>query len=176
MKQTNQAIEIPLSKTKIVYLWFLSALFVILGSWLWTIADNQTRYLPIYVQIVSILCISFFGLGLILVPRKLFDKRPGLIISDEGIQDNTSVSTGRFISWANITGLDTVKIKSTRILLIRLNNAEENINRESKWKQRVMRFSLDTYGTPISIGSGTLKCNFDELLKMLTERMNSVKS
>ncbi len=174
MKSTNPAIEIPLSKIKIVFLLLGGAMFVALSVWLWTIADTQNHYPAIYVQVVAVLGFCFFGLILFVAPKKLFDQRPGLIISDEGIQDNTSASTGRFIPWMNITGFDIMKVKSTRILLIRINNADEVISRESGWKQKIMRFSMNTYGTPVSIGSGTLKCNFDELLKMMNERFNSV--
>jgi len=174
MKTNNQTIEIPLSKTKIILVILGCATFVILSIWIWTIAESQMRYSPLRLQIVSILGITFFGLGLIFGPRKLFDKRPGLIIDDKGIQDNTGVSTGRFISWTNIKGFEIVKIKSTRLLLILINNADEVINNESKWKQKIMRFSEQTYGTPISIGSGTLKCDFDELVKLLSDRLKSV--
>ncbi|HSY77880.1 MAG TPA: STM3941 family protein, partial [Bacteroidia bacterium] len=68
-----------------------------------------------------------------------------------------------------------VKIKRTKLLLIFMDNTEEIINRESTWKQKMMKLSLRTYGTPISIGSGTLKCNFDELEKLLSDRLNIIK-
>ena len=175
MKTINQTIEIPFSKRKIILLFFGAIIFGILSYWLWTIADTQTHYPTIYIQFVSILGIVLFGLGVIFAPIKLFDKRPGLIITDEGIQDNRGVSSGRFYPWLNITGFKTVSIKRTKLLLIFMDNTEEIINRESTWKQKVMRFSQSTYGTPISIGSGTLKCNFDELEKLLLERLNTIK-
>jgi hypothetical protein len=176
LKTTNPIIEIPLSKGKIVLLLFGSIGFGISSYWLLTIADTQSRYSPIYIKLVSILGIIFFGLGLILAPIKLFDKRPGLIISDKGIQDNGGISSGQLYPWINITGFKIIKIKRTKLLLIFVNNAEELINKESKWKQQIMRLTQNTYGTPISIGSGTLKCNFDELEKILLGRFNAVKA
>ncbi|HWY98605.1 MAG TPA: STM3941 family protein [Bacteroidia bacterium] len=175
MKPINQTVEIPLSKRKIILLFFGAIISVLLSYRLWTIADTQTHYPTIYVQCVSILGIILFGFGIIFAPIKLFDKRPGLIISDEGIQDNSGISSGRFYPWINITGFKMVKIKRTKLLLIFMDNTEEIINRESTWKQKMMKLSLSTYGTPISIGSGTLKCNFDELEKLLSDRLNIIK-
>lgn len=169
-------IEIPISKTKTLLLILGCLGFVMVSIWLWSIADEQTSRSPALIKMVSILGILFFGLGLVLGPKKLFDKRPGLIIDDEGIRDNMSSSGGRFISWSNITGFETIKIKSTKILLIHVNNATDIINKESKWRQKMMRYSERTYGTPISIGSGTLKIDFDKLETILANRYKAVHS
>jgi hypothetical protein len=80
------------------------------------------------------------------------------------------------IEWRNITGLQITKVKSTKILLIFINNAEEIINGEgSMWKQKLMRLTLKMYGTPLSISTGTYKCSFDDLVKLITERWQQQK-
>ena len=173
---SNNIIEIPVSKTKTLLLILGCLTFVILFVWLWTNADNQVRRSPIVVKIVSVLGASFFGLGLIIGPKKLFDKRPGLIINDNGIQNNLGVGTGIFIAWENIVRFEVMTIKSTKLLLIFINNSDEVIEKESKWKQKIMRYSLRSFGTPISIGSGTLKMEFNTLTKLLTDRHASFKN
>jgi hypothetical protein len=150
--------------------------FVILSIWLWTIADIQFRRSPIVVKLVSVFGVSFFGLGLIIGPKKLFDKRPGLIINDNGIQNNLGVGTGIFIAWENIVRFEIITIKNTKLFLIFINNANEIIKIESKWKQKIMRYSLKSFGTPISIGSGTLKMEFNTLTKLLADRHLAFKN
>jgi len=176
MKTDNQTIEIPTSKKKTFLIILGCLMFVIICIWLWTRADNQTSYSPINLKIVSIVGIAFFGLGLVLGPKKLFDKRPGLIIDDKGIQINLSVFSGRFITWTNITKFEITQIKSTRIILIFIDNADEVIRNESKLNRIVMHFSMREYSTPFSIGSGTLKIDFDELYELLTEGLEIFKN
>ena len=174
MSNNNQTIEIPFSKTKIVLLTFGCSAFVFTSLWLWSIANTQTHYAPIRLQIISVLGISFFGLGGIVSLIKLFDKRPGLIIDNEGLHDNSGVSKGRLIPWKHITHFDIAQIKQTRLLLIFVDNVDEVINRESMWKQKIMKLTNNMYGTPVSISSGTLKCDFDALVKMVTEKHQSI--
>ena len=120
-------------------------MFVILGIWLWRIADMQTHFLPLELKVVSILGIIFFCTGVILLPIRLFDKRPGLVIDNDGIIIYSGFSSELFISWKNIVGFEVVKMKSTRLLLVFINNTEEMINQESMWK----RESNETYFTAI---------------------------
>ncbi|RYY32439.1 MAG: hypothetical protein EOP46_18975 [Sphingobacteriaceae bacterium] len=166
----NNTVEIPISKTKTFLLVIGSLVFVITSIWLWTIADEQTRRSPLLIKIVSLLGISFFGFGFIIGIKKLFNKTPGLIIDSEGILDSTTVAGELFIPWLNITGFEVIKIKSTKILLIYVDNASYLMSKKSHWKQRIMRFTEQQYGTPIAISSATLKISFTDLEKLLSDR------
>ncbi|WP_295720620.1 STM3941 family protein [Mucilaginibacter sp.] len=176
MNQSNPAIEVPLSKTKTLLVILGGFVFVLLSIWMWDTADTQTRWPPICLRVLSVIGGAFFGSALIVGPKKLFDKRPGLIISDEGIQDNCSISRGRFIAWKNIQGFKIVKIRSTKLILVFINNAKEVIQEENKFTQALMRVTEKTYGTPISISSGTLKIDSDDLLQLLLDRQLAVKA
>ena len=176
MAADSRTTKIQVSKTKTFLLILVSLAFVCVSIWLFSIADEQIRRPPIVLKLISIISVCFFGFGFIAGFKKLFDKRPGLIIDDNGIQDNSSISTGRFISWSNITGFKTIKIKSTSILLIYINNAEDIINIESKWKQKIMRYSEKTYGTPLSISSGTLQIKFHELEILLLDKLTAYQA
>ena len=171
MLHKENTVVIPFSRSKEILLILACIAFVLVSLWLWTIADNQVRQSPVFIKIISVFGVSFFGLGFILGTKKLFDKRPGLIIDENGFQDNTStIGSGRFIAWRNINRFEVVTIKGTKVLLIFVNNANEMIYKESTWKQKFMRFSEQEYGTPISIGSNILKIEFIALTKLLSER------
>ena len=167
---------IEFSKGKILIRALGCFAFVLLGIYVWHIADKQTNYPPIYAKIISVLCISFFGIGCVLLPYKLFSNLPGLIIDNYGIRfTNGGNKNPLTIEWKNVTGLETTKVKRTKILLIFINNAEEIINKEGMWKQKLMRLTLKLYGTPISISAGTFKCSFDELVEILNEKWKEQK-
>jgi hypothetical protein len=175
MNQSNSTIEIRLSKTKTLVIILGGFAFVLLSIWTWNTADLQTRLPPITLKVIAVIGGAFFGLILIAGPKRLFDKRPGLIIGDEGIQDNSSITTGRFIAWKNIKGFKIIKIRSTKLILVFINNPKEIIQKENKFMQVLMRATERMYGTPISIGSGTLKINSDDLLHLLEEKRSDVK-
>jgi hypothetical protein len=55
-------VSIPLSKTKIAWVVLGCAVFVLGSFWLWSIAETQDRYHPLYVQGVALVCGSLAGL------------------------------------------------------------------------------------------------------------------
>lgn len=168
-------LEIAINKAKTLRLTVGCLVVVAISVWLWTIADKQTRRSPLMIKTVSVAGISFFGLGLIIGTGKLLDKKAGLIIDDHGIHDNASVGTGRFIAWRNIEKFKVITVSKTDTLLIYVNNVEETIHKESKWKQKIMRYCLKKYGTPISIGISTLKTDSNSLINVLSERHSLYK-
>ncbi|MDI9364833.1 MAG: hypothetical protein QM541_07775 [Flavobacterium sp.] len=63
-----QPINIPLSKKKIVLLIVGSILFVVAGIWMFVFkANHQTHYNPLFIKIVSIASVVFFGASWFLV-------------------------------------------------------------------------------------------------------------
>lgn len=101
-------IEIPLSKTKLLFGIGGSILFVVLGLYvLTTMADQQTRFNPTMVKGVGIASILFFGATGIYGIKKMFDKTIGLTIDEKGIFDNTNASSVGLIKWTDITAIKT---------------------------------------------------------------------
>ncbi len=168
-------LEIAINKARTLQLTVGCLVFVIMSVWLWTVADKQTRRSPVLIKTVSVLGVSFFGLGLVLGPKILFTKRPGLIIDNQGILNNTSVGKESFIAWKNVDGFKIITTGKIDTVLIYINNAEESIRNESIWKQKIMRYCLKKYGTPISIGVSTLKIDANSLIGVLSERHLSFK-
>ena len=166
-------IEIPLSKSKLVLGIGASILFVILGFFLFsTIADQQTRFNPTFVKIAGIAGILLFGTTAIYGFKKLSDKSVGLTINDDGIIDNTNASSIGLIRWSDIIEIRAEQIMSTKFLLIYTKDPNGILDNVKGMKRQVMLGNMKMYGTPLAITSNTLKCNFSELEKLLTDRLN----
>lgn len=74
-------IEIPLSKTKLLFGIAGSILFVVLGFYLFTtISEQETKFNPIFVKLAGLASVLFFGAAGIYGIIKLFDKSVGLQI------------------------------------------------------------------------------------------------
>jgi hypothetical protein len=168
-------IAIPLSTRKRILLVAGAFAFVAASIWLWTIADTQTRRSPLLLKGVSIVGGLFFGLCGVYGVSKLFDTQPGLIIDQTGIHNNSSAGAVRLVKWENIQGIRVMQMNRTRFILIVVNNAEELIAQESKWKQKIIRMNMKTYGTPVSISTLLLACKPDTLIKLLTESLEQMQ-
>lgn len=157
--------KIPLSKAKLAVGIAGSITFITLGYLM--ITDDFEKYNTPFTRGVGIVCIVFFGIALLFSLYKLMDKKPGLIIDEDGITDNSGAVNAGLIEWKDIISIDVKKIISTDLLIIHVNDPDKYINRAGRQKAWLMRRSMGLYGTPINISSTALKYNFDELYKLL---------
>ncbi len=166
-------VEIPLSKTKIILLLLGGLVFVIAGILL---TINPEEFIssimrsPQIIRIGGIIAVLFFGTGSVYVIRKLFDKQMGLIIDEEGIIDNTNALGLVFIRWTDIKKIKTEQVASTKFLLIYTKNPDKYLNRIKGFKRKLMEGNNIMYGTPLSITSNSLRCNFNDLEKLINDR------
>lgn len=169
----NEEIIIPLSKLKMILI-FLGALgFAAAGGFMIT---GFLEERSIFLLIIGLVAILFFGAIAVSCFVKLFDTKPGLIINQQGIIDNsTGVSIG-LINWKDITGIRTRKVESTRFLLIDVKDANKYLDRANSFKRKILAGNQKVYGTPISIPSNAIKCNFKELEKIVTEAFEKYKT
>jgi hypothetical protein len=176
----TEHIEIPLSKTKMILIFLGSLLFVALGFWMSINTPKSIHWLygnPTVVLIIGIITMLFFGLVAITMFRKFLDNKPGLIISREGVTDNSSGVSAGLIPWCDIQEITIAQVINQRFLMFIVNNPEAYLDRvKNPLKRNAMKINYKTYGSPISISSNALQTNFDNLHKLLLEKMNEFKS
>lgn len=165
---------IELSKTKLLLLIFGSLAFIGIGLWMVSLdaahIESQRRFNnPLFVHGIGYVSIVFFGLCGVIGLKKLFDKKPGLILSNAGITDNSSGFSAGFIAWNEITGFDVYQTHNQKMLVVLLNNPEKYIEIGSSIRRTLIKASYKMSGSPVVITSSSLKINFDELLKTCNE-------
>lgn len=166
-------IEIPISKKKIRLTLLGALLFVLIGVFFTLTPETFISPLmknPHVIRIAGILSVLFFGSVSFYGVKKLSDKHVGLVIDSNGIVDNTNATSVGFISWTDITAIETKQEASTKFLLIYTSNPENYIGRARGIKRKFMEASNKMYGTPLSIISNTLKCKFEDLEKLINSR------
>ena len=167
-------IEIPLSKSKILLLLIGAVVFVFLGiffilypeKFLSSIMKSEN-----FIRIMGVIAVLFFGAVGISGTKKMFDKSVGLAIDDNGIIDNTNAASVGLIKWSDITEITTKQVMSTKFLLIFIRDPNEILERVSGIKHNLMVANMKMYGTPLAITSTTLKYDFNELEKLLKDRL-----
>ncbi len=166
--EIEAAIVVPLGKRKVALLFLGSLAFVAGSIWMWSNADIQPRYPPLYVKGVALLAGAFFALCAIYSCVKLFDQRPGLIVDGEGIIDNSSgVAAGR-IGWDEIVGLQVYQIAGQRFLTILVTDPQKYAGRGPFFTRMANAANTRMTGSPINISSSTLRLKFEDLVEMLT--------
>ena len=177
MTEQRHEIVIPISKQKIILLTIGALVFVGLGVLFVINPEKYTSPImrnPTVIFISGLASILFFGLCTPFIFKKLWDKSPGLIITDQGILDNSSgVSAGQ-IYWADIDDISVLKIHRQKLIMLQVKNPQEFIDKQtSSFKRKMMTLNYRMYGTPLSITSNGLKITFDELLSTLTEKLKA---
>jgi hypothetical protein len=175
-----QRIEIPTSKIKMVLTLCGSILFVVLGYYAafedTFYQNNLRRNSPGIGRPVGFVAIIFSGIIAIFSIYKLFSKKTGLIIDDAGFTDNSGGVALGFISWSDVTGFRVVKIQSTKFVLVYLRQPNKYLSKYSKLKQKLMGLNNKMYGTPFSITSTSLRCDFDELHSLLEKYLKNYRN
>ncbi|MEM1325973.1 MAG: STM3941 family protein [Bacteroidota bacterium] len=160
-----EPIAIRRSRTK-TFLALLGAIaFVVLGVGMVILPDTI-----IVEKIIGGAAVLFFG-STIPIGIKKVSNTIALELSQSHliIEPKTKGQTYR-IPWTQITDFREIKIKGTKIVLIYVKNPDEWIAKESNFvKQKVMKVSLKTYGTPFSVASSGLTISSDQFLKLLSQ-------
>ena len=172
----DDRVEIPSSKVKLFLLLIGSILFVI-GGYFFVhspaeFQGNSYRHRPEWeILAIGYACIIFFGSCVIGMFIQLFNSKPSLIIDDSGITIPGLLFTA-FVSWDMIKGFDIINISRTKLVGIYLKKPNDYINTISNSTARKLaQFSLNSSGTPLSISAGSLKCNTNELITFLQEKL-----
>ncbi len=144
-------------------------LLVIASLFLYTNANHLPRYNPVVTKVIGLIGIVLFGLMSVAVIQKLLWGKPGILLSEEGIENNTLVIKRHFIKWDIITSLKIKRIKSATILLVFINNADEIYRQVGAFSRFGMRMNNKFYGTPVSINCNALKCSLNDLLNAIEQ-------
>jgi len=153
-----------------------SLAFVAAGLW-FVIAPPLIENLfwanPAIMAMAGYASILFFGLCAFFCIRKLPENKPGLIIGNNGMTDNSSgVSAGQIL-WSDIENISVIEIHRQKFIMLDVKNPQDYIGRQANgFKRRMMEMNYKMYGTPLCITSNGLKISFDQLLTTLRDRLN----
>ncbi len=175
-----EQIEIQLSKSKLTLRTIGSIAFVVIGTWF---VLNPSRFLSFICRSTTIIFISglasilFFGFVGFYLFKKLFDKKPGLIISNKGIVDNSGGLSAGFIPWSDIKEIKETIIANQKFISVIVKNPNHYIDRQStRFKRWLMERNYKWYGSAIGISATGLKYNYDELKVLIQTCFRENKS
>lgn len=181
----NNRIEISLSKSKLTKLLIFSVLFLVAG--LWMIISNPQTSNPVFNNVI-LKTLAFYGstimglFGIYFFTKKLFDKKPGIVISEQGIYDNTSAFKFGLIPWSDISEIYDSSIQASiasrqYFVTIGLLDPDKYITRESNvLKRKLLAINAKSYGSPVHISTNGLMTNHTDFLKVVLAYFEKYKN
>jgi len=120
------------------------------------------------------------GLGIILfgyvgyfLLRKIGDKSPGLIISNKGINDNSSEVSSGFIPWEDVKAIKETVIINQKLINIIVKNPWFYMDRQkNSFKRKIMQANINLYGSAIQISANGLKATHAKLKTLLEKKFD----
>ncbi|WP_028898210.1 STM3941 family protein [Prevotella sp. HUN102] len=145
--------------------YLISAIFVVIGMWLYKASLSETDFPPILLKLVGLSSIVFFGGGALFYTYKsLRLKRKGqrqLEFTDEGIV----IMGGQPIPWKNITGFKWQSYGD--MILIFTKNPLQEINEEKNFLKRfTMRLSYKTTGALYAFSTSIMEGDKNQILEI----------
>ena len=175
----NDKIEIQLSKKKLFISLIIGIGFVLASLFFLFKPEYFVNSLITslnVVRIIGVVSVLFFGVCSIYIYRKIYDKSPGLIIDSSGVYDNSNATSVGLIKWSDVLEIIDKKVVSERVILIKVNDGDNYIDKSSsKWVRRMMVINQKTYGTPISITANSLDITHDTLITSLNNYYTAYK-
>jgi hypothetical protein len=175
-------VSIALSKWKMLLIIGGALLFVVAGVVFFNMdpAEIEARRRwnsPWLVHGVGLLAMAMGAAGVLGVGRKLFDGRPGLVLDDRGLTDNSSLFAAGFVPWSEITGVSVRAVHGSnqKILYVLLADPERFIAKFGPLRRLAMRAGMKM-GSPVGITSGTLQVGFDEMVALVERHFEASKS
>ena len=175
-----EEVQIQLSKSKLTLMALGSLTFVTIGLYF---VINPSRFIsPIHRSVTyifagglsAIIIFSFVG---VYIFKKLLDKKPGLIISNEGIIDNSSSLSAGFVPWSDIIKIKEMIIANQKFICLIVKNPSDYFDRQpNRIKRWLVEKNYKSFGAAIGISANGLKCNYDELKLLIQKKFVENKS
>ena len=179
MNKSGQQIVIPLSKLKMITGLLGAVMFVVLGIWFVFYPPNiENSYwvTPFKMKLAGYASMIFFGTCAVFIIRKLPSDKPGLIIDDTGLIDNSSGLHAGQILWSDIEKVSVIEIYGQRLIMLHAKNPQDYIDRQtSLFVRKGMELNNRLYGTPLSLTAKGLKISFDDLLALVSEKFEDAR-
>lgn len=172
--QIEDGFKVPADKGKILLLLLGCIAFVAVSAWLLQkkgIAEDEV----LFVKGAAVAGCLFAGVGVIVFTVGLFSSNLGLYITSKGIDFITPFNKTSFVAWNEISGFNIMQVKRTKLLLVMLKDPKEYLKRKSSLTRWMGSANASIGGTPYSINSNMLKCNFDELTELMQTNFEKFK-
>lgn len=135
--------------------------------------DQFFYYFGTFVLVVFITSFTFVALFLVMMGTccviQFFKSSPGLVLSPNGITDNSTPYSVGFVPWATVEEVRIYERSGYKFLSIVLEDPAEILATGNIVQRLANRLNFKLCGTPINIGTETLEIGFSDLQDVVNE-------
>ena len=155
-------------RSRMLMLSFLSIVFVLLGT-IFTLLFIYGEA-PIWIGIVGVITLLFFGWCGIFYLKELLNRRPALIISVEGIIDRSSYLAAGLVKWEDIKEFNLYTFSGQTFLGIVTYDPKLIINRTSGAKRLLNGANRGLVDAQVIIPVKNLACSIETIFEEIEHR------
>lgn len=158
-------VEVPVNKSKAIKRFVLFVILLLLFTVMavqpqFFVKGNSFGFIKVIGYIGTFVCILLTAF----VAQKVFNKKPGLVIDNDGITDNSLGVMFAKVRWRDVTEIKHLENGGDHYIKITIKDPENYIAAEShSLKRKMLEMNYNTLKTPVNIAASRLKMNFDEL-------------
>lgn len=170
-------LKVPINKSKAIRLFIFFALFVILSALMATRPELFVKGERFgFVRVMGYVCTVIFVLAATVVSNKVFNQKPGLLIDDEGLTDNSLGVLFSKVGWTEIESIKSLHAAGENFITVVLKHPEAFIvNETNAVKRKMLELNYQTLRTPINIAASRLKMDFDQLYSAINNQFEKHK-
>lgn len=120
---------------------------------------------PAVAAIATYAGIPFFGFCFVYLLYRLIVRKPALVVSEEGIQDNVSALSAGMIRWEEIKAVRTRWFGTQQMIVIALKDEQTFLSHQNPVKRVLMRANRSLIGYVVNIPQNILPVPADEVVR-----------
>jgi hypothetical protein len=172
MNKTTQ-VEIQQNRFRLVLLLIASLMFVLIAI---AFVMNPAIFVSpttdsVDIYIAGVAGILFFGFMGFSISKRIYDNKPGLMISDGGIVDNSGLSAS-YIPWSDVTEIKEKKFVNQKHVSIGVKNPWDYIKKQPyAFGRKAIKKNSE-----LRISANRLKCDYSDLMQLLKDKFEEYKA
>lgn len=157
-------------KGKLILYGIISLIFTLLGVFLLVVGFTENGNDAVKFIVIGGLTFVIFALCTIYWIKSVMKRKPALIITNEGIIDQSTYLAAGLIKWDEIADIDLVQFSNQTYLGIYTLDPDLIINRSSSLKSMMNRMNKGLLATQVNIPIKILDCSVEELIDTISNR------
>jgi hypothetical protein len=124
---------------------------------------------PWVVHGVGLLMLVLSCLVFVVCIALLFSSKPGLVLNERGLDDQSSAVSAGFLPWSDIAETRIWQYRNQRSLYIILKNPDKYVAACGPVKRTLLRLLKNVIPSPVAISANSLSISFDQLVSLVND-------
>lgn len=171
----DPVIEIGRKKGRTILFSVILTVMAVYGAFLWVNFFVQKEFPEGELDLLAAFGFPVFVVTGVFSAKKMFDKRPVVILSPKGLSNSSNFVTSDLIKWNEIEKFEFHKTRGAGLIYIFVKDPDFFMRHSSGIQFIFMKLGNWFSGTPFTISTDVLDCNVNELMEALNYKLEKFK-